>query len=302
MNAVAKVETQGAEVATVHDMAGSVLEIISRAARDPSVDIDKLERLLQMQERIQDREAKTAFNVALAAMQPKLPIITERGRIIVKEKLANGKRDGDIIQDTSFARWEDINEEIRPLLSEHGFALTFRNGLSPDGKVRVTTVLKHTAGHEEETHFDLPHDSSGSKNAVQAIGSSTSYAKRYGVLSILNITTKGEDDNGVGTAPLMVEQEKASDAPFPQGPCKNKTELKAQGRDLWRDVAACGDADELAALLATNTALMAQLKDALPQWWDGGDNKDGTKFEGLGEVITRRQNEYLNYQSPFSGG
>jgi hypothetical protein len=227
-------------------------------------------------------------------MQPKLPIITERGRIIVREKNSNGKRDGDVIQDTPFARWEDINEAIRPLLYEHGFALTFRNGLAPDGKVRVTTVLKHRSGHEEETHFDLPHDSSGSKNAVQAVGSSTSYAKRYGTLSILNITTKGEDDDGDGSQdrePIVREIETPRDAPFPQGPAKNKTDLKAQGRDLWRDIEACGDADMIDVLLSDNKALMDQLAVALPTWWNGGV-RDGEPFEGLRGVIERKQAEF----------
>src|SRR5690606_4825161 len=102
-----------------------------------------------------------------------------------------------IIQETPFARFEDIHLAVMPILTRHGFDLSFRNGLSPEGKVRVTTILSHIGGHSEETYFDLPHDSSGSKNAVQAVGSSTSYAKRYGVLSILNIRVAGEDDDAV---------------------------------------------------------------------------------------------------------
>jgi hypothetical protein len=64
--------------------------------------------------------------------------------------------------------------------------------------VTVTATLGHVGGHAEETTMTLPHDSSGSKNAVQAIGSSTSYGKRYTALSLLNITTRGEDDDGNG--------------------------------------------------------------------------------------------------------
>jgi hypothetical protein len=42
----------------------------------------------------------------------------------------------------------------------------------------------------------LPLDTSGSKNNVQAVGSSTSYGKRYTATLLLNIRTKGEDDDG----------------------------------------------------------------------------------------------------------
>lgn len=170
-----------------------LLEVISRAARDPNVDIDKMERLLAMQERVSERQAKAAFTAAKIAMRPELPVITMRGKIIIRDKNDATK----IIQETDFARFEDIHEAVTPILSNHGFDLSYRNGLSPDGKVRVTTILAHIDGHSEETFFDLPHDSSGSKNAVQAVGSSTSYGKRYGTLSILNIRVSGEDDDGV---------------------------------------------------------------------------------------------------------
>ena len=68
--------------------------------------------------------------------------------------------------------------------------------MAQDGKITVTGVLGHRDGHSEESTIPLPHDSSGSKNAVQAVGSSTSYGKRYTATLLLNIRTKGEDDDG----------------------------------------------------------------------------------------------------------
>lgn len=87
---------------------------------------------------------------------------------------------------------------------------------------------------------------------------------------------------------------RGKDAPFPQGPAKNKTELKALGRDLWRDVEACGDDDTLAALMGADEtkALIKQLRDALPDWWDGGTRESGEPFEGLGDVIDRKTREF----------
>lgn len=202
MNAIAKHETQESAVT---EYSGGLLEVIARAARDPSVDIDKLERLIAVQERVQAQQAKVAFTEAKLAMRPELPEITMRGHIIIRDKNDQTK----ITQDTPFARFEDIHAAVMPILTKYGFDLSFKNGLGPDGKVRVTTILDHRGGHSEETYFDLPHDSSGSKNAVQAVGSSTSYAKRYGVLSILNIRVAGEDDNAttaIAPAPISVKQ------------------------------------------------------------------------------------------------
>src|SRR6202043_3736939 len=60
----------------------------------------------------------------------------------------------------------------------------------------VTGVLSHRDGHAEETTMLLPADISGGKNPLQAIGSSTSYGKRYTAGALLNITSRGEDDDG----------------------------------------------------------------------------------------------------------
>ena len=163
----------------------ALIHIIERAARDPSVDIDKLQRLMDMQERITARNAETAYAAALSAMQPDLPVITERGKI----DIGRGKPQ-------SYALWEDINETIKPVLAKHGFSLSFRTG-QEDGKISVTGILSHRQGHSERTTMLLPTDTSGSKNAVQSVGSSTSYGKRYTAAALLNLTSRGEDDDGI---------------------------------------------------------------------------------------------------------
>lgn len=173
------------EVVATGNESENVLAVISRAAADPSVDIDKLERLLALQERIVARQAQAAYNAALARMQPELPMITERGGI--------RDRSGDV--QSTYALWEDIVEKITPILSKHGFGLSFRTA-GIEGGVIVTGVLSHEAGHSEQTSLPLPIDTSGSKNQVQAIGSSTSYGKRYTASALLNLRTGEIDDDG----------------------------------------------------------------------------------------------------------
>lgn len=193
MTALEKIE-RPSEVARAEP--GTIMDIIARAASDPSTDVDKLERLLNMYERITARTAHAAYIDALTKVQQELPIITERGGI---------KNSGGKIQ-SKYALWEDINEVIKPILGRHGFALSFRTG-SDGGSITVTGVLSHRDGHSEETTILLPADTSGSKNAVQAVGSSTSYGKRYTAIALLNITSQGEDDDG-GGGPISAEQVK----------------------------------------------------------------------------------------------
>jgi hypothetical protein len=143
----------------------ALLQVIERASRDPNVDIDKMERLIAMRERMRLVDAETQFSAALAEMQDELPVIEEHGKI----DIGRGKPQ-------AYALWEDINEAIKPVLAKHGFSLSFKTG-EAENRVTVTGVLRHRAGHREETTMKLPIDTSGSKNAVQAVGSSTSYGK-----------------------------------------------------------------------------------------------------------------------------
>jgi hypothetical protein len=182
------------------------LAMIERAARDPSVDIDKMERLFAMYERMQARHAKTAYLTALAEMQPKLPVVTKRGIINTNEKDERGAKTGNQKAMSKYALWEDINEAITPILKDGGFSLSFRIAHPTPDRVAVTAVLGHREGHTEETTLALPIDATGAKNNVQGWGSSVSYGKRYTALALLNISARGEDDDGKAAGDKPVER------------------------------------------------------------------------------------------------
>ncbi len=194
MNAIIVPEDQRREL---RGESTSLIQVIERAARDPSIDIEKMERLMAMHERIMARNAVEAYNTAFAEMQPELPEIDEHGQIKV----------GDQVRST-YAKWEDINRVIKPILTKYGFGLSFKTS-TKSGKALVVAVLMHRNGHREETDMELDADTSGSKNGVQALGSSVSYAKRYTALAILNITTRGLDDDGRrgGDGPMLTEEQ-----------------------------------------------------------------------------------------------
>lgn len=190
------------------DQPANMLEIVQRAAIDPRVDVDKLERLMAMAERVKAQEAQASYGRALAKMQPTLPVIDRKGRITIYNKADADKPEHErrIVQSTSFARWEDIHDAITPVLSKAGFALSFKPDVASDGKIVITGLLRHKDGHQEEASITLPHDSSGSKNPVQAVGSTLSYGKRYAATMLLNLLTRDEDDDGqAGGAPADPE-------------------------------------------------------------------------------------------------
>lgn len=167
------------------DTAGDVTGMIERLARD--VDVDKLERLIAMQERVLAHNAKAAYDAAFARMQSELPEITERGKILVRGELRS-----------TYAKLEDIQAAIKPVLKVHGFAIRHRTEWPEDrkGVIRIVGILSHEQGHSEESIFEAPLDRSDFRNEIQSMGSTVSYGRRYTTLDLLNISTRGADDDG----------------------------------------------------------------------------------------------------------
>lgn len=186
----------------------ALLAMIERAARDPSVDIDKMERLFLMKERMEEKAAKSAYLAALAKMQPSLPVVNKAGSIDRKATDDTGKKAA--AKPTKYAKWEDVVEAINPVLTAHNFSLSFRISQPTPDRIAVTAVLGHAAGHSEETAMSMGIDNTGAKNNVQAWGSSVSYGKRYTAFALLNIVARGEDDDGTAAgAQASITEEQA---------------------------------------------------------------------------------------------
>jgi hypothetical protein len=160
----------------------TILSVIQRAAADPQCDIEKMERLMAMHERMQAKSAEQAFNAAMAQMQCEIPTVGE-GATNLHTK-------------NTYATLDDINYTLKPIMQRHGFAVTFKVDHAANG-ISVTGILMHSAGHREQTTMLLPLDAGPGRNAVQAVGSSTTYGKRYVMCALLNITTgEARDDDG----------------------------------------------------------------------------------------------------------
>lgn len=173
-----------------HTETTGLIAMIERVALSPDADIDKLERLLAMQERILAKQAESEFSRSMADMQGQMT------RIVEKSKTNNSK----------YAPLEDINREIQPHLKAHGFSLFFTIEQT-EGFVTVRACLVHRAGHKECTTVTLPFDGGTGRNAVQAIGSSITYGRRYALCSLLNISTGDDDGNSAMQSDAYTQEE-----------------------------------------------------------------------------------------------
>jgi len=178
---------------TVQNESAQFMAVIEKIAMNPDASIDKLEKMLDMQERILNRNSHQSFTADLAAMQCDLPLVKENGRS------HNG----------AYALLEDINQAIRPVLQKFGFAVTFRVEQA-EKTVTVKAILSHRGGHSECTSMMLPLDISGNKTSTQQVGSTVSYGKRYAISALLNISTGDDrDGNSQAVITITVEQAKA---------------------------------------------------------------------------------------------
>ncbi|MBW9244132.1 ERF family protein [Pseudomonas paracarnis] len=158
----------------------SMLSTISRLALDPRCDMDKLERLISLQDRMEAKTALEAFNASFAEMQCEMPSVEKRTENTHTKKM--------------YADLDDINYAVRPVMAKFGFGVSFKIVNQANG-VSITGILMHKSGHREETTMILPLDIGAGRSAVQSVGSTTTYGKRYVMCALLNITSGDDNDN-----------------------------------------------------------------------------------------------------------
>lgn len=166
--------------------ADPMVSMIERLVTDPQADLDKLERMLAMKERIDAQNAQRAFASALSMARAEIPPIMKDATVDYKNK--DGRRTH--YQHETLA---GIAKVIDPILSRHGLSYRFRTGQGSGG-VTVTCIIQHADGYSEETTLAGSPDTSGSKNSFQAVGSAVTYLQRYTLKAALGLSAEVDDD------------------------------------------------------------------------------------------------------------
>jgi hypothetical protein len=167
------------------------IAMVREAMTNPAVDADKAKVMAELLNNQEDRALLSEFNRDLNAAIMDMPVITKGGIITIPA------RDGKPARTQGrFARFEDIDRVVRPILQRHNLAIRFEVG-DQNNMVTVCPIISHANGHTERGGaMRLPLDDSGAKNKVQGTGSAVSYGKRYTMCALLNIITEGSDDDG----------------------------------------------------------------------------------------------------------
>lgn len=197
MSELFPVEPQALEVAKPT----SVLDIIAQAVATKQ-DVEVLRGLLDLQKDFLRMQAETSFNAAMARLQAKIPQINKDGRIVVGN-----------VERSRYARLEDIDVAIRPLLAEEGFSFSFDEEEYSENRVRYAATLAHKDGHSVVKRMSVPVDKAAVgqrgpvRTAIQDAGSTSSYVRRYLIKMHLNLVERGEDIDGNDLKTIDEEQQ-----------------------------------------------------------------------------------------------
>jgi hypothetical protein len=164
--------------------------------------IDGLERLYELQERWEDRQARDAFYAAMALFQAECPAIT---------KSRQGSK-------AKYAPLEEVEKIIKPILSKHGFSVSYDTE-RVDGLLTAYATVRHRQGHSEimgrsSTQFLQASATRGGMTQTQADAGTITFLQRYVLKTALNLTFIGDDTDGelvitaeqIGELPALIAQ------------------------------------------------------------------------------------------------
>lgn len=178
MNAVSKelVIPQSAEIMTP-------MAMIERALTSGATP-ETLEKLLTLQERWEANQARKAFIESMALARVKFaPILKTNSGYADRYK---------------YETLTDVMDAIDGPLGEHGFSYDWVTEDLPDGKIRVTCVVTHEAGHSRRNSLSGdPKDTADAKanmNGLQRMGGAVTYLQRYTLKAALGIAASKDVD------------------------------------------------------------------------------------------------------------
>ena len=172
------------------DFGGQLMAML----KDPAIQADKLQIVMQMRKEALEYEAREAYQHHFAQFAAELPPVERDGMVDLGSK---GKY--------PFTTYEQMDAVLRPLLVKHGLSLQFWSS-DPE---RIDAVVIHGAligwGWQREAVYPVPPDTGPGRNALQARGSAQTYAKRYIADLLCNIVRKGIDNDGRGNVDNFIE-------------------------------------------------------------------------------------------------
>ena len=203
-----------------------------KIAMSKDVDIEKLTRLWELNVSFMAEEARRAYNEAMTKFKANPPKVGKNKHV----KFGNTEYD--------HATLDHATDVIGLALAAYGFSHKW--SVSQEGTaIRVKCTIRHKQGHEESAELAGLADTSGSKNSIQAIGSTVTYLQRYTLFAVTGLAPQNGDDDAQSGGHLDDLRERIE---FIQN-CNTPNELKQVFTAAYKEAERLGDKKAMAALI-----------------------------------------------------
>lgn len=172
------------------------MQMLSMAVSQ-GADLEKLTKLMDLQERWEKNEARKAYHRAFSEFKAEAVDV-------VRNKLVT---DGPL-KGKSYAELNAVVDTVTPALSRHGLSASWRISKDEKDWLEVTCTITHELGHSESVSMGAGPDVGGAKNSIQARASTVTYLERYTLMAATGLAAKNQDDDGnaVGKVGLTPSQ------------------------------------------------------------------------------------------------
>jgi hypothetical protein len=236
-----------------------------RIAIDKGLDLPTLERLMDLQDRYEGKQAKRAYDAAFAAFKAEAVMIL-KGR-----KVTDGPLRGK-----SYAELHDVVNAVTPALSKHGLSSSWKLTIDDKDWMQVTCYLRHVSGHEESVAMGGPPDAGGAKNAIQARASTKTYLERYTLKAITGLSEQEDDDDGAGgsgsgqkaQATTAANTTRAAASTQPDRPMYDQAKFEKNMAD-WKTVVKTGrktPAEMIKFIESKGATLTSEQRETIDSW------------------------------------
>jgi hypothetical protein len=185
---VVKVEAVPQQHLGQQSESAAMISMIERMAKDPTVDVEKMARILEMRYQLQQQQALTEFNNALAEAQAEMDPV---------------RKDCQNPQTRSqYASFYALDEAVRPVYTSKGLTVSFDTDPANSKPGEIMVLAYVSLGAFTRTYrIPMPADGIGAKGGqvmskTHATGSAITYGRRYLLSAIFNIATADSDDDG----------------------------------------------------------------------------------------------------------
>ncbi len=180
-----------------------VRELYKYAIDKGTAGVEALDKLMELHERIEKRNAAKEFNDAMARFQEACPELPKSSKATIAPR-------GGIKFSYNFADLDSIARIIRKPLYENGLSYSWDEE-TVSGNLTSTCIVHHINGHERRSSFTCPSEwSSGSMSAQQKVAATNSFARRQSLIQVLGLTTTELDNDG-GPIGEMITDKQAAD-------------------------------------------------------------------------------------------